>query len=410
MTQQIPDQTGLRRSLSLVHITLYGLGTTIGAGIYALIGELAGTAGLYAPVCFLIASVLVAFTALSFAELSSRYPRAAGEALYVREGFDSRTLSRLVGFGVAVAGIVSSAAITNGFVGYFQDLIVVPRSVAIIGLVALLALLAAWGVGQSVTVAGLLTVVEVGGLVMVIWACRSGYGNLPARLPDLIPDLEPAVWSGILIGSFLAFYAFIGFEDMVNVAEEATDAPRNMPLAIIVTLVLTLAIYLSVAVGAVLMVRPADLAASGAPLSLVFERGGGNPEIISVIGVLAVINGALIQIIMASRVLYGMADQGLLPAALARVHPRTRTPLVATVAVALAILVLALAFDISGLARATSFITLTIFATVNLALVLIKRRGPAPAGARTYPAWVPWCGFAVSFGFLLMEGARRLMA
>jgi amino acid transporter len=159
----------LRRSLSLPLVTLYGLGTTIGAGVYALTGEIAGLAGVYAPVAFVVASFMATFTALSFAELSSRFPRSAGEAVYVQEGLGRPRLAQGVGLLVALSGAVSAATITNGFVGYLGELVEVPRAFAILAMLVSLGLIAAWGIGQSVLLAGVLTLVEIGGLLLVIW-------------------------------------------------------------------------------------------------------------------------------------------------------------------------------------------------------------------------------------------------
>lgn len=395
------EQAGLRRSLSLTQVTLYGVGTTVGAGIYALIGKLAGAAGLFMPVSFLIAAVLVVFSALSFAELSARYPRAAGEATYIRAGFGTAWLPRLVGLMVVGAGLVSSATIINGFVGYLSVFVGLPPWLAIVAIVVLLTGICVWGVGESVNVAAAITVCEVGGLLLVIWSGSDALADLPSRWHEFVPSMDAAVWSGIMAGSFLAFYAFIGFEDMVNVAEEVRDVERALPRAIILTLVVTVLLYVSVAVIAVLNVAPADLRDSAAPLALIYEHGGGSPKLLSAIAVLAVVNGALVQMIMAARVLYGLARQDLLPAWFGQVQDRTQTPVNATLAIAAVILVAALSFDLVGLARTTSYLTLTVFAAVNLSLIRIKLRDRGMPTTRAYPIWVPVIGFLVSTAFLL---------
>jgi amino acid transporter len=398
----------LRRRLNLPLLTFYGLGTTIGAGIFVLVGKVAGRAGMWAPVSFLVASLLAAFTAFSFAELVARYPRSAGEAIYVREGFRSRRLALAVGLMVALSGVVSSATIVNGSVGYMNEFVAMPQVFGVVLLVALLTLLAVWGIGESVTAAAIFTVLEIAGLVLVIWVAKHSLADLPARGGELFPPLESGAWIAVTAGAMLAFYAFLGFEDLVNVAEEARDVTRTMPAAILLTLVVTMLLYVLLATVAVLTLPPAELAESRAPLALIYERStGGSAAIVSGIAVFAVLNGALIQMIMASRVIYGLADQGELPAALAWVHPRTRTPLVATALAAGVILALALFFPVERLAETTSVIVLIVFALVNLALVLIKRRGtPAPAGVRTYPIWIPVAGFAASAGFLTLQLLR----
>jgi basic amino acid/polyamine antiporter, APA family len=395
--------TGLKRSLSLPMLALYGLGTTIGAGIYALIGEVAAVAGMQAPLAFLVASVMAGLTAFSFAELSSRFPRSAGEAFYVQQAFGVRALAILIGLMVVFAGVVSAAAIVNAFVGYLHEFLDTPREVAIVAIVAVLGVVAAWGIAESVAAAGVVTVVEIGGLLMVIWAGSGEISKLPDALPQMLPTMQWTSVSGIMTGAVLAFFAFIGFEDMVNVAEETKDPTRTLPLAIVITLIVTTLIYMIVSVIAVLAVPLDELISHEAPLALIYERNTGRPAtILSMIGIIAVLNGALIQIIMASRVLYGLGVQSLLPGVLATVNERTQTPLVATTVVVGIILILALGFGLASLAATTSLITLTIFAVVNGALIRIRLRDGRPATGTSYPLAVPILGLLVSVGFLVI--------
>ena len=396
-----PQQPILRRRLSLSMMVLYGLGTTIGAGIYALIGKVAGAAGIYAPLAFVVAALLAGLSAFAFAELVARFPSSAGEARYVREAFRSNALSLAVGLMVVLAGSISAAAIANGFAGYFETFLEAPRPLVIAALVIGLGLIAAWGIGESVALAAVMTLIEAGGLILVIWAGAGAPAARPFDMAELVPPLDAALWTGVLAGSFLAFYAFIGFEDMVNVAEEVKDAPRVLPKAIVATLAITLLFYIILAVVAVRALPIEELAASDAPLADIYERGTGSPAtMIGAIALIATVNGALIQIIMAARVLYGLAKQGRLPAVFARINRTTRTPLIATALITAVILVLAVALPIVPLAQATSALTLAIFALVNLALWRIKRRDPQPVGIFTVPGWVPVVGCLVSAGFL----------
>ena len=395
--------------MGLPLLVLYGLGTTIGAGIFALVGKVAGHAGMLAPLAFFIASVLAAFSAFSFAELSSRMPKSAGEALYVREGLGSRHLALLVGLFVAVAGTVSAAAIAKASAGYIGLFVALPELPTIALVIVLLGLVAAWGIAESVALAAVFTLVETGALVFLVWSGGGVLGDLGERLSAASIPTEAVVWSGVVTGAFLAFYAFLGFEDMVNVAEEVKNVRRNMPLAIAVTLLLTTVIYVLVTLVAVLAMAPEELARSEAPLADLYRRTtGGDPVLISAISIFAILNGALVQIIMASRILYGLSQQGLLPTILGKVHAGRQTPLVATALIAGLVLVLALGFPIEGLAAVTSGITLAIFATVNLALWRLKRRLPAPAGVFQVPVWVPIAGCFVSLGFLALAGFRFL--
>ena len=400
----------LRRRLSLTVLTLYGLGTTVGAGIYALIGKVAGAAGTYAPVSFLLAALLAGFTALSFTELSARFPKSAGEAVYVREGLRSPSLAVLVGLLVVLAGCVSSAAISIGAVGYIRAFITLAPEVGLILVVGLIGIIAAWGILESALAAAVMTLLEIGGLALVITSGLISIPDLAARLPEVIPPFEALAWNGILAGSLLAFYAFIGFEDMVNVAEEVKDVRRTLPLAIVLTLVLTTAVYLLLSVVAVIAMPPAELAASEAPLALLYERTRGEPAtVIGLIAIVATLNGAMVQIIMAARVLYGLAQQGTLPALLGQVNRLTHTPLAATALVVVVILVFGLLFPIETLARGTSAVALVIFTLVNLSLLAVKRRGPPETGIATVPLAVPALGILVTFLFFVLE-LRRLLA
>lgn len=404
-----PKTTKLKRSLSLPLIALYGLGTILGAGIYVLVGKVAGSAGMLAPVAFVVSALLAAFTGLSYAELSARYPKSAGEAVYVQEGLRRRGLSILVGWLIILTGIVSAATIANGFVGYLHIFVTVPDWAAIIVLVLLMGALAAWGISESVITASLITLLEVGGLLLILWVGGDSLGTLPQRLPELIPSFNVQVWHGILLGAFLAFYAFIGFEDMVNVAEEVKNPQRNLPLAIISAIVASTILYLLVSLVAVLALSPSELMQSRAPLALIYERAtSSSPTLISLISLFAVVNGALIQIIMSSRVLYGMAREGWLHDAFAAVHPFTRTPLLATAAVTALVLILALWLPLVTLAKATSFIILIVFALINLSLIRIKRREPRPSGITVYPLWIPLVGLIACSGLVVLQIAQML--
>jgi amino acid transporter len=386
---------------------LYGLGTTVGAGIYLLLGEVARMSGLAAPTAFLVSSVLAAFTALSFGELVSRFPQSAGTAAYVREGFDRRHFATTVGLMVATAGCISAAAMANGFAGYLAEFIEIPKSICVTMFVILLVAVAVWGVAESVTLAGLITVIEIAGLVMIIWIAGDSLKQVPERWAELIPIFDPGAWRGIAAASLFTFYAYLGFEDMVTVAEEVKGVRRTLPLAIGITLGVTTLLYTTIAVVCVLSVSPEGLASSSAPLAHVYERVTGSaPTGIAIVGILAVVNGALIQVIMASRVLYGLAAHEHLPAWLAEIQHRTGTPHYATLAAGVVVLVLALWFPLGPLAEGTSVVTLVVFTAVNVALWRIKGRAETRVPVFTVPRWVPVIGACTTSGLLLVRLAE----
>lgn len=403
-----PDGAGLRRALTLTHIVLYGLGVTIGAGIYVLIGAAAARAGMHAPVAFVLAAILMALTASSFAELGGRIPLAAGEAAYAREAFGSDWVATAVGLLVVAIAIVSAAAISVGSAGYIGVFLPLSQPVLIAGVVLAMGSIAAVGIRESVSFAGAMTVIEVGGLLMLILAGLASGPDLVTRLPEIAPPLSDArILAGIVSAALLAVFAFVGFESVVNLAEEVHDPRRVVPRAIFWTLGLTTLLYVLVVWVALVAVPPAELARSDAPLALVFERlTGGSPRIMSVIAIVATLNGIIVQVIMASRVLYGLGKQGSLPAALMRVNATTRTPVNATVLTVAVILALALALPLGHLADLTSRITLLMFAIINLALVRIKLRDRGrepPRTAYVAPLWVPCAGVASCIALLAID-------
>jgi amino acid transporter len=405
----VPEQS-LRRALSLPLVTFYGLGNVLGAGIYVLIGKVVGESGLYAPLSFLLAALLASLTAFTYAELSARFPLSAGEAVYVQEGLGIRQLSSMVGILIVLAGIVSAAAIMKGFAGYLQVFFPVPAGIAITLMVLLLGGLAIWGIAQSVAIAAVVTVVEMAGLLLIICIAAPGMATLGSLAAELPPFTETAVLPGILMGAFLAFYAFIGFEDMVNVAEEVRKPERNLPRAILLALLISSVLYFLVSLAAITSLPAERLAAADAPLAMLYESvTGREPILITLISMLAVVNGALIQIIMSSRVCYGMARQHWLPACFGRVHLRTRTPVMATVTVAVLVLLAALWFPIEALAKATSFFLLIVFALVNLSLWRLKRHVAIEEySAFCVPRWVPATGFCASMIFVLLQAVLEL--
>lgn len=397
-----PPQPELKRSLNLALLTLYGLGVTIGAGIYVLVGKVAGHAGMGTPLSFLGAAILVGFSALSYAELAVRMPLSAGAAVYVREGFGSSQFGLLVGLLVVAAGVISSGVIVQGSVGYLNELLPIPAGLGIPLVTILLAAIAAWGITQSVTLAGVITLIEIGGLLLVVLSGAAAEPRAGFAFGDLLPPLEIEAWFGVGAGLTLAFFAFIGFEDMVNVAEETKKVERTMPRAIALTLFLSTLLYIAVAVVSLRAMTPTELTATEAPLAEVWRRGfGGEGSILSLIAVFATLNGVLIQMIMASRVLYGLGRQGALPAFLGRIHPGTRTPVIATAIVGAVVLALALSFSLERLAELTSAVVLTVFTLVNLALLRLKRTRPRPEEGFQVPLAVPLIGAVISAAALI---------
>ena len=396
----------LVRSLTLTHAVLYGLGVTIGAGIYVLVGLAAGRSGMHAPLAFMGAALVMAFSAASFAELGTRMPVSASEAAYVQAAFRLDWLSLGVGLLVVTTAIVSAATISVGSAGYVAVFLPVPAPWIISGVVLAMGVVACLATVQSVTFAGVMTLIEVGGLVLIIVAGLGHGTDVVTRLPEIWPSAgDTTAWIGIAGTALTAVFAFIGFEHLVNVAEEMKEPSRTLPRALFLTLGLTALIYGLVVWIAVTAVPPQELARSSAPLALVYERLTGLPLVtMSAIAIVATLNGVIVHMIMIARVIYGLADQGSLPKALTRLNPVTQTPLLATAIGVGAILVLALAVPLAGLADLTAGFTLVIFAVVNLALIRIKSRNEAPPlGTFICPQWVPFAGLVSSVLLLVVD-------
>ncbi len=400
-TGDIKVQGKLQRRLGLPLLVMYGTGITIGAGIYVLIGAVAGHAGRFAPWSFLLAALVMALTVASYAEMATRYPVSAGEAAYMRAAFSSKPLSVFTGLLTLVIGIVSSAAVAIGSAGYMTQFVNLPASVLVVVIVMVLGAISAWGILESVILAAFFTLIEVSGLLAIIGSAM--YAGLPVSPVILqLPPMDMTSFSAIAFGGLLAFFAFIGFEDLANIAEEAREPQRNLPRAMLWTLIISTVLYVSIAVICVAAVPLAQLAASPAPLSLVFRTlAGVSPATISLIAIFATLNTILAQMTLSSRVMYGMARQGDLPGIFGRVDHRTATPLVATGVNIALVIVLAVAFPLEKLAEGTSIATLAVFALVNVSLIAVRLRGIESEEPHvTVPLWMPFAGLLTSLAMM----------
>ena len=387
----------LKRRIGLGLLTAYGTGVMIGAGIYVLVGAVAAQAGVNAPLSFLLAGLIAAPTALSYSEFSTRIPEAAGEAAFVEKGFGLPVLGLIVGLCIVAAGTVSAAAVLKGGVGYLLAIVTIPEILAIVIVGAVLAGVAIIGVLESLALAAVFTVIEVVGLALVVWAGFSAPATADITMP------APMAFGGITAGAVLAFFAFIGFEDIVNMAEEVDRPERTMPRAILLSLVITTAIYALVSWAAIRAVPLGQLGESRQPLALVWQAGqGGEARFLSAIAVFAALNGVLAQIVMASRVLFGLGRRHPSLGLFHRAHSKLGTPVIATLLVGGLVVAGALILDLATLAEATSSILLAVFVIVNLALIAIKRKAPAEAAFQV-PMAVPVFGFLLAAAALILN-------
>lgn len=393
----------LSREVGLGLLLFYGLGNILGAGIYVLIGKVAGIAGYLSVFAFLLACVIALFTALSYTELASRYPFSAGAALYIDEGIGFRPLS--VGFGLlmASAALISAATIAHGFAGYVNQIVPIGKETAIVLLSLVLGAIAIRGIRISVLVASALTLVGIFGLLLIIYSGFDRIINPTISFAAFVPQWHFFDFSVILLGAFLAFYAYLGFEDMVTIAEEVKEPAKTFPIAILLAVAISTLLYVLVLIVALETLSLEELQNSQAPFNDLYrELTGKEPLLVSLIAALAVVNGALIQIIMASRMLYGMAAKGWLPSVFSRLLQRTQTPYVATIFAVAVVILFALLFDLLSLATYTSMLILIVFALVNVSLIRIKYLSPSPKGVIDIPLWIPWC--ALVLNLILIAG------
>ncbi|MGW2329860.1 APC family permease [Streptomyces sp. NPDC001700] len=375
------DGTPLRRAIGPKLLILFVIGDILGTGIYATTGQVAGKVGgaLWLP--FVIGFVVAILTAASYVELVGKYPQAAGAALYTQKAFGVPFVTFIVAFMVMCSGLSSASAAARAFSGdylaEFTDALP-PTLVAILFILALAALNLR-GVSESVKTNVVLTLVELTGLLVILvtgaWAVLGGEGD-PSRLGEFRAEgTGYALLTSVLGATALGFFAFVGFEDSVNMAEETKDPRRTFPRAIFIGVAVTGTLYVLVALVSSLLVDYRVLEGSSGPLLEVVEVGGLDfpPKLFALIALFAVTNSALINIMMASRLCYGMANERILPRAMGRVLAGRRTPVVGIVFVSLLAIGLVSTGEIAGLGDTTAFLLLCVFVIVNVAVLVLRR-------------------------------------
>lgn len=387
--------TKLLRHLGFFSLIVYGLGDILGAGIYSLVGKVVGIAGPQAWMSFVLAAVTALITGLSYAECAARFPVAAGAAAFVKRAFNNNLLGTVMGVVVLGTGLASAATITVAFTGYFTKIWALPPVVVHIIFVVALSFLSFWGILLSSRVNMLLTLVEFSGLVAVIVV-----GFKLVDVSSLSTFWQNSVHGGnlsaVLTGVTVAFFAYIGFEDLCNLASEAKDPAKDIPRAILIGIIVSTILYLLVTIVLQLSVPAAKIATSEVPLLLIFEQAGLLFVVHSFafIAMLAVGNTGLANAIMASRLLYGMTEEGLLPAYVGKVHTRRHTPWVAILITALSIYLLVFTGGLKELAQTTSLLIFLVFFAVHVSLFFIKWRHVSHDGFKI-PIIIPVIGGAL---------------
>ncbi|ACZ85412.1 APC family permease [Streptosporangium roseum] len=404
MTSPTPEvgQVPLKRAIGPKLLLLFIVGDILGTGVYALTGKVAGKVGGALWIPFLVGFVIAALTAMSYVELVTKYPRAAGAALYTQRAFRTPFLTFMVAFTVMCSGLTSASAAARAIGGdYLKTFVTVPGVIVGIVFIVAIALLNYRGVSESVKTNIVFTIIELTGLLVIIvigvYAVATGAGE-PARLTEIRADQEGGLFLALLGSTALAFFAFVGFEDSVNMAEETRDPSRNFPRAIFLGVAITSMIYILVAVTSSLLVDHRVLEKSSGPLLEVVKAGGISfpPQLFAVIAMFAVANSALINMMMASRLVYGLANERVVPRALGRVDPRRRTPVVGIIFTTALAIALISTGDIAGLGDTTAFLLLCVFTIVNVAVLVLRKDTVDHAHYRA-PTILPVLGAVLAF-------------
>ncbi|MBP7119686.1 MAG: amino acid permease [Methanolinea sp.] len=361
---------GLVPRLGFWEVTISGIGIILGAGIYALIGVAAGTAGNALWLSFVISALVAFFTALSYMELSSMMPNVGAEYEYANRAV-GRQVAMVIGWLIIFSGIIGAATVSLGFAGYLANLLPVPVFLAAILLIAVLCGILLVGVKESAVVAVVFTLVEVGGLVLIIVAGIPYLGRV-----DFME--MPLGITGVLSAAALVFFAYQGFEEMVKFSEETREPERTVPLALITALVVSTVLYIFVCLSAVSVVGWEALAASPAPFATVASAawGGDASILMSVIALFATANTVLMMMFASSRISYGMARAGSLPPFMARVHPDRHTPWISILLVGGGALLFMFVGDIAFVANISNFTLFVTFMVVNLSVIILRYREP----------------------------------
>ncbi len=410
-------EPSLHRVMGPWLLLLFIVGDILGTGIYALTGQIANQVGGVVWLPFLVAFVVALITAFSYLELVTKYPKAAGAALYTHKAFGIHFITFIVAFAVMCSGITSASTASRAFsanMSHAFGLGLSTYGITITGLVfmAVVAAVNFRGVGESVKANVVLTCVELTGLLIVIfiglWAIGAGQGDV-SRVTQFKAGDAGMFWP-VIAATTLAFFAMVGFEDSVNMAEECKDPTRHFPKVLLAGLFITGAIYVLVSISAITLVSPEQLGEGETPLLKVVQAGAPNFPIwiFGFITMFAVANSALINMLMASRLVYGMSREHVLPPQLGKVHATRRTPYIAIgFTTLLAFALITFVGEVPALGGTTALLLLCVFTVVNVA-VLVLRKDPVDHQHFRTPTFLPVLG-AISCAFLAGPWTGRAM-
>jgi APA family basic amino acid/polyamine antiporter len=385
--------------MGLFHLTMYGVGLILGAGIYVLIGEAASLAGDAVWISFVLGSIVALFAGLSYAELASIFPKAAAEYTYIKNAFKNNFFAFIIGWLTIVTSMITAATVALGFGGYFAEFWNIPIVISSIVLISILSIVNFIGIRETSWANTVFTIIEATGLILIIVI------GFTVSDPEPVNYFEgPIGITGIIFAFVLIFFAFIGFEDMVNVAEEVRNPKKTIPRAIIYAVIITGIIYILVSVSVVRAVSWEDLAKSTAPLAEVAKRGLGiqGSTIFLGIALFAITNTVLITLVAGSRIIYGMAREKSLPEILSKIHSKTKTPWIAIITIMLIAIGFSFVGNIVTVANMTVFAVVITFATINLTVIVLRYKEPniergfkVPLNIGKFPV-LPVFGLAIS--------------
>lgn len=363
----------LKRHIGLFQLTMYGTGLILGAGIYVLIGEATGIAGDAVWIAFGLGAIVALFAGFSYAELSSVFPKASAEYVFIKNAFKNNFFAFLIGWLTVITSIITATTVALGFGGYFAEFVNMPIILSAIGLLIVLSIVNFIGIRESAWTNTIFTIIEASGLILIIVIGFTFVNPEPVNYVE-----SPSGFSGIVIAFVLIFFAFIGFEDMANIAEEVKKPKKTLPRAIILSVIISGVIYVLVSLAVVRVVNWEELAESSAPIALVAERALGSEAhiLLSSIALFAITNTVLITLVAGSRIFYGMAKEKAFPAILEKIHFKTKTPWIAIIVIMMTSIVFTLVGDIVLVANITVFAIVITFAAVNLAVIVLRYTEP----------------------------------
>ena len=402
----------LKRNMGLFHLTMYGVGLILGAGIYVLIGEAAGFAGNSVWISFILGAIVALFAGLSFAELSSIFPKVAAEYIFVKNAFKNNFFAFIIGWLTAITAMITAATVALGFGGYFAQFVNLPITVSAILLIGILSVVNFIGIRESSWANIVFTIIEAAGLILIIVI------GFTVSSPEPVNYFEsPSGLSGIIVAFVLSFFAFIGFEAMSNVAEEVRKPKKTIPRAIFLSVVISSLLYVLLTFAVFRVINWEDFSSSSAPLAEVVKisLGAQGQIILTGIALFAITNTVLITLIAGSRILFGMAREKSFPNLLTKVHSKTKTPWIAIIVIMIIALVFSLIGDIVIVANIAVFAVVITFSAVILSLIVLRYTQPniergfkIPGNIGKFPV-LPAIGLMI-LGYMMLQFQMEVVA